>query len=238
MSKLKVPIDEGDGPPILVLHGFAMKPATYSGLVKRLSRECRVIVPDLFAVKGVWSYEVVLDALTTTLDDLGVEELTIIGHSFGGGLELGFAARYPERTIELVFSDTLADSREWGLAEEAVRHPGRLLWLATPRATVAFVENWLAHPLQLVEAALWAFTSSRGDDSRMVARSGVQSHVLWANRDSILSRSDGMRFAAELQASFTVAAPTKQRVVDHDWMFQDPDLFVDHLRALGIKALG
>ena len=68
-----------------------------------------------------------LDAFTASLDRLGVDKVTLIGHSFGGGIELGFAARFPGRVVELVFSDTLAVSRQWGLADEALRHPMRLL---------------------------------------------------------------------------------------------------------------
>jgi len=233
---LDVPIDKGDGPPVVVLHGYAMRPATYAGLAELLAKRCRVVVPDLFALKGRWSYGEVLDAFTATLDALDIERITLIGHSFGGGIELGFAARFPDRVVELVFSDTLADSREWGLAKEALRHINRLVWLATPKAMSAFGRSWATHPRQLVDAALWAFTSDRGQDSVAVAGAGLVSHVLWANRDSILSRPDGIRFAEELGATFTVARSRNHRVVDHDWMFEQPELFVQHLEDLGLEA--
>ena len=42
MEKLNVPINVGDGPPVVVLHGFAMRPATYEGLVRLLDK---LIVP-------------------------------------------------------------------------------------------------------------------------------------------------------------------------------------------------
>jgi hypothetical protein len=71
-----------------------------------------------------------------------------------------------------------------------------------------------------------------------VAQAGIPAYVLWANRDSILRRSDGERFAKELDAkSFTVASAPDGRAIDHDWMFQQPDLFFDHLDALGLQAL-
>jgi pimeloyl-ACP methyl ester carboxylesterase len=214
-----------------------MRPKTYSGLVELLARRCRVLVPDLFAVRGQWTYTKVFDAFTSTLDHLGLDRISMIGHSFGGGIELGFASRFPERVVELVFSDTLAVSREWRLAKEAMRHPDRLIRLATPKATSAFVRSWIEHPRQLVDAALWAFTSGRDSEATDVARAGVPAFVLWANRDSVLSRSDGMQFADELGAPFIVAAPSDQRAIDHDWMFQEPELFFAHLSALGLKAL-
>jgi pimeloyl-ACP methyl ester carboxylesterase len=237
VANLDVPIDTGSGAPVVLLHGYAMRPATYGGLVKLLAPRCRVIVPDLFAIKGRWSYPEVLHSFTSTLDDLGVDRVTLIGHSFGGGLELGFAAEWPKRIVDLVFSDTLGVSREWGLAEEALRHPGRLTRLATPRAASAFFLNLVTHPRQLADGAWWAFTSDRNPDAAMVGADHVRSHVLWANRDSILARSDGMRFAERLGATFTVASPPDGRAVDHDWMFEQPKLFVDHLDALGLQAL-
>jgi pimeloyl-ACP methyl ester carboxylesterase len=214
-----------------------MRPATYGRLADLLAPRCRVVIPDLFAIKGAWSYPKVLDDFTATLDRLDLERVTLLGHSFGGGLELGFASFFPERVVELVFSDTLAVQREWGLADEALRHPIRLLRLATPPAAAAFARSWIEHPRQLLEAAWWGFTSGRDNVSDDVARAGLPAHVLWANRDSILSRSDGERFAHELNASFTVASAPDRRPIDHDWMFQEPELFVAHLEELKLSAL-
>lgn len=90
--QLEVPIDTGAGAPVVLLHGYAMRPATYGALVKLLARRCRVVVPDLFALRGRWSYERVLDSFIPTLDHLGLDRVSLIGHSFGGGIELGFAA--------------------------------------------------------------------------------------------------------------------------------------------------
>ena len=234
---LDVPIGAGNGPPVVVLHGFAMRPATYGGLVRLFAERCRVFVPDLFAVRGQWSYATVLEAFITTIDDLGLDQVTLIGHSFGGGIELGFASLFPDRVVEVVFSDSLAASREWRLATEVLHHPVRLLRLATPTAATAFAQTWFDHPRQLIDAAWWGFTSGRENDSRTIARAGIAAHVLWANRDSILSRSDGLRFADELDASFTVASGPDGRSYDHDWMFQQPKVFFDHLEDLGLTAL-
>jgi pimeloyl-ACP methyl ester carboxylesterase len=214
-----------------------MRPATYGGLVDLLAPRCRVVVPDLFDVAGQWHYDKVVAALTTALDQLGLDRVSVLGHSFGGGIGLGFASLYPERVVELVFSDSLASSREWKLAAEVLHHPVRLLRLATPLAMGAFVRTWADHPRQLVDAAWWGFTSGREPDSDTVARARIPAHVLWANRDSILSRSDGRKFAQELDATFTVASAPDGRAMDHDWMFQQPDVFFNQLDELGLKAL-
>lgn len=235
-GRLQVPIDIGAGPAVVLLHGYAMRPQTYAATAELLARGCRVVVPDLFAVRTPWRYERMVELLGATLDDMGIHRASMIGHSFGGGIQLGYAAAHPERVEELVFSDTLAVSAEWGLADEAVRHPFRLLRLATTQAASAFALQWLSHPRQLVQAAWWGFTSQRDGDMDAIARLAIPAHVLWANRDSILPRGDGRRFAERLRATFTVAWSEDGRRVDHDWMFQDPKLFVEHLRHLDLHC--
>jgi pimeloyl-ACP methyl ester carboxylesterase len=235
--ELEVPIDIGEGHPLVVLHGYGLRPATYEGLADLLTARCRVIVPDLFAVAGAWQLDKIVHGLTRALDRLGLDHVGMLAHSFGGGIELEFASRYPDRVFELVFSDTLASSREWRLSAEALRHPTRLLRLATPTAASAFAIDWLAHPRQMVEAAWWGFTSGRDRESMAIAVDRIPAHVLWANRDSVLSRSDGRTFARELDATFTVASSPDGRPVDHDWVFQQPHLFMEHLDALGLKVL-
>lgn len=235
---LRTPVDVGNGDPIVLLHGFAMTPRTYLRTAEMLAeRMTRVVIPDLFAVHGRWKYEKVLQSFCAALDDRGLEKVTLIGHSFGGALELGFAAAHPERVVDLVFSDTLAVSTEWGLADEAMRHPLGLLHLATPLAASSFGFSVVRHPRQLADAGWWAFRSQRRDDIRTVAERGLRSHVMWANRDSILSHEDGREFARELHASFTVAKAPGGKKIDHDWMFQQPALFVAHLERLGLRAL-
>jgi len=230
-------IDLGAGPTIVLLHGYGMKPETYVPMARLLTDRARVVIPDLFAVPGRWTFDHALECLQRTLDDLGVEQVSLLGHSFGGGLELGLACRSPARIVECVFSDTLGMHQEFSLALEAV-HPLGIVRMATPRAVRAFSEQWLAHPIHLAEAGLWAFRSDRRPEIEECAAFGLPCHVMWAARDTILSRKDGQEFARQLHATFTVAkAPPGYGSIDHDWMFDDPELFVQHLDALGLRAL-
>ena len=234
---LRVDVDTGNGPLIVLLTGFAMPPALYRPTADLLGQTCRVVVPDIYRVRGRWRRDDIVDRLATTIADIGANRATIIGHSFAGGIELSYAARFPERIRELVFADTLCNSREFRLANEATRHPVRLLWMATPSAARSFGETAITHPRQVVEAGWFGFTSSRHPDIERVASLGIRSYVLWANRDSILRRSDGAAMARELRASFTVARSADGKPVDHDWVYRHPDLFVDHLQQLDLEAL-
>jgi pimeloyl-ACP methyl ester carboxylesterase len=230
-------ITVGDGPTIVVLHGYGMQPETYLRTARLLADRARVVIPSIFALPERWTFDHALECLELTLDELEVERVTLVGHSFGGGLELGLAARSPERVRECVFSDTLGVHREFGLALEAV-HPIGILRMASVPAAASFIGSWVTHPVQLSSAAMWAFFSNRATEIQTLADCGMPCHVMWAERDTVLSRNDGAEFARLLNATFTVAdRPPGYGPIDHDWMFDDPELFVQHLEELDLQAL-
>ena len=215
-----------------------MQPSIYVPMARLLADRVRVVIPAILQLSERWTFEHAVDCLELTLADLEVERVSLLGHSFGGGLELGLAARFPERMMECVFSDTIGVSKQLGLAREALSHPLGDLRLATAPAVSAFLRSWVSHPAQLASAALWAFSSNPDDEVNAVAGTRIPCHVLWAERDTILARRDGMEFARRLNASFTVAErPAGYGPIDHDWMFDDPELFVRHLERLGLHAL-
>src|SRR5436305_6021108 len=147
-------IDEGEGVPVLVLHAFGMESRVYLPLTRQLADRVRVVIPDL-ALSSPWerwSFEHVLDCLVFTLDELDIEQVSVIGHSFGGGLELGLAANWPDWITECVFADTLGPRRQLSLAREVTRPIG-ILRTATRTAAVSFLRSCAAHPLQLASAA-------------------------------------------------------------------------------------
>jgi pimeloyl-ACP methyl ester carboxylesterase len=233
-------LDIGEGLPTLLLHGFGLSPRTYRRSAERLAAggHVRVVVPNLYDVPDRWTPEGALAHLVATLDHLRLGKVTAIGHSFGSCLQLGLAATCPDRLVELVFCDTLALSREWTLARQAL-HPINLFLLATPGAALDFAHTWMTHPLEMARAAWHGFVGDHRPNVGAVARAGLRSHVLWAERDTLLRQDDGRRFAAELGATFSVIArPPGGGAVDHNWMYRCPELFVDHMERLGLLAWG
>ncbi len=231
-------VSVGEGPTLVLLHGYAMQPETYLPLARLLADRARVVIPAIFALPERWSFDHALDCIEATLEDHGIERASLLGHSFGGGLELGLAARRPEQVVECVFSDTLADRREFRLAQEALRNPPGLLGMASVPAAEAFGRSFLTHPVQLVRAAWWGFTSDRTNDIAAILGANIPCYVLWAERDTILRRSDGQDFARDLHATFTVVnRPPGYGRIDHDWMFDDPALFARYLEDLDLHVL-
>src|SRR5437588_12780459 len=170
-------VSVGEGRPLVLLHGFAMQPETYLPLARRLADRARIVIPAIFALPERWSFEHALECLELTIDDQGIDRTSLLGHSFGGGIELAYTARHPDRVVECVFSDTLADRREFRLAQEALRDPPRLLGMASVPAAEAFFKSFLTHPVQLVRAAWWGFTSDRSDDRETLGSEGAAGHA-------------------------------------------------------------
>lgn len=108
-------VDEGSGPPLLLVHGFLVSHREWLSVLPTLATEYRCIVPDLpgFGASGKpapsdgapygWlPYARVLAAL---LDKLELPKVHLAGHSMGGGIATTFAAEYPERVERLVVMD-------------------------------------------------------------------------------------------------------------------------------------
>ena len=130
-------VDIGAGPTIVLLHGYGMQPATYLPMARLLADRVRVVIPNLLALPERWTFDHALDCLELTLDEIGVDQVSLLGHSFGGGIELGLVCRSPARIVECVFSDTLGMHREFSLALEAV-HPIGIFRMATAPAVKSF----------------------------------------------------------------------------------------------------
>ena len=233
-------VDIGEGPTLLALHAYGMQARAYLPLAQQLHHRLRVVIPDLFALsqwRELWTFQHLRDCLMYTLDDLGIERVTVIGHSFGGGLALGLASQHADRIDECVFVDTLGPKRQLSLAREAARPIG-LLHTASRPAAMSFLWMWMSHPVQLASAAVDGYFSKRDTDIDELRRRGLSCHVLWAADDEILSRQDGEDFARRLNASFTLAEqPPGDAPLTHDWIIDRPEVFVTYLDKLGLRIL-
>lgn len=85
--------DEGEGPPVLLLHGFPASSWQWRELVPLLAARFRVIAPDLpGAGASVPADGVILDLATSAramrelLAHLGLERFAVVGHGTGAGV--------------------------------------------------------------------------------------------------------------------------------------------------------
>ncbi len=100
--------DSGSGPVLLFIHGLLGSQRQWAHLVDELDEDHRLIVPDLFghgeSDKPVGDYSLGAHAATLRdlLDRLGIEQVTLVGHSLGGGIAMVFSYLFPERVDRLV----------------------------------------------------------------------------------------------------------------------------------------
>ena len=111
-------IDEGEGDPIVMVHGNPTWSFYYRELIKALSGHYRSIVPDhigcgLSDKPEVTDYDYRLrsriDDLDNLLDTLTIDEkITLILHDWGGMIGMAYALRHPEKIRRLVVMNTAA----------------------------------------------------------------------------------------------------------------------------------
>jgi pimeloyl-ACP methyl ester carboxylesterase len=103
--------DKGQGPPVVLVHGFASSLETWDLVVPELSKTHRVISLDL---KGFgWSdrpegdYSPAAEArlVIKLLDKLGVGRAAFVGHSWGSSVTLALALNAPERVSRIALYD-------------------------------------------------------------------------------------------------------------------------------------
>jgi pimeloyl-ACP methyl ester carboxylesterase len=101
-------LDSGDGPAVLFIHGLTGSHRNWTQLVEKLDADHRVLAPDLFGhgasekVMGDYSLGAHAATLRDLLNRLDIDRVTLVGHSFGGGIAMQFCYLFPERVERLV----------------------------------------------------------------------------------------------------------------------------------------
>ena len=112
--------DQGNGPVLVLLHGFLEDLSMWDNIVDSFGQTHRVICLDLLGhgktenIGYIHTMEDQARMLHFLLDNLGIEQCTLIGHSMGGYIALAFTDLFPDMVLGicLMNSTALADSDE------------------------------------------------------------------------------------------------------------------------------
>jgi pimeloyl-ACP methyl ester carboxylesterase len=238
----------GRGPTVVFLHGWGLSPRTYrQGLERLASRGVRVLAPALPGFGGT----VPLPAETLSLAGYGdwlaaflaeyavAEPVTLIGHSFGGGVALRAAHDHPTLVEQLVLVDSIggpvwanrgdlpvlmADRPVWDWGLHLVAHALSVRSFARVAPTIAVdaVPNFLLHPTTLWKVGRLARSADLVHELEALRRHGPPVVLVWGRDDTLLPRACADSLAAALGDPEVVTVPG-----DHSWLLAEPRRFAE-----------
>ena len=101
----------GAGKPLLFLHGGGVNALTYQHLYQPLSKQYQVIAPDIpgfgksTTPSKTWNFQHYANFFQHFINHLQLEDVTLVGHSFGGGISLSLAVM-SQKVSKLVLIDS------------------------------------------------------------------------------------------------------------------------------------
>jgi pimeloyl-ACP methyl ester carboxylesterase len=106
-------VDEGRGEPVVFVHGTPTWSFMYRKLIVGLKDTCRCIAPDNvgFGLSDkpttfVYRPEKQAEYLESLIGHLGLKNLTLVVHDFGGPIGLSYALNHPENVKHVVLLNT------------------------------------------------------------------------------------------------------------------------------------
>jgi haloalkane dehalogenase len=106
-------LDEGAGPPIVMVHGTPDWSFGYRKLVKDLSPDYRCVVPDNLGFglsdkppDASYVPECQAERLSRLIERLDLRDVSLVLHDFGGPIGLAYALERPENVRRLVLMNT------------------------------------------------------------------------------------------------------------------------------------
>src|ERR1041385_8468957 len=106
-------IDEGNGSVILFVHGTPEWSFGFRDLVKELRNNFRCVAIDHlgFGLSGKpanadYSIEAHSKRLTKFIQQLQLQNITIVANDFGGGIALGYGVRHPDNVSRVAIFNT------------------------------------------------------------------------------------------------------------------------------------
>ncbi|MGA9870243.1 MAG: alpha/beta hydrolase [Rhodococcus sp. (in: high G+C Gram-positive bacteria)] len=145
----------GQGPALLLVHGIGDNSETWNEVIPHLARNFTVIAPDLLGhgqsdkPRADYSVAAYANGMRDLLSVLGVEHVTVVGHSLGGGVAMQFSYQFPHMVDRLVLVSSGGVTKDvhpllrlasLPLASEAVK----LLRLPGALPAVKFAGNLIA----------------------------------------------------------------------------------------------
>lgn len=161
-----------EAPPVVLLHALGETSSGWAPVAAALTPTWRVYAPDLRGHgasdwPGSYAIEQLTADLAAFLDTLGLDRVTLGGHSVGGPPAYLYAARHPDRVDRLVLEDP---APPWPRAQRVLTRPEEPLpfdWGVTA------LSNEFTDP----QVSLWRDTLRDVQAPALLVAGGPGSHV-------------------------------------------------------------
>ena len=178
----------GSGPPVVLVHGLSGSSRWWRRNIGALTPYRRVYVVDLigFGASRTRQRFVLAEAagyLAQWMDQLGLERVSLVGHSMGGMIAAELAADAPDRVDRLVLVDPAAlplDARRLRHALSLLRE---LRYLSPSFLPVLVADALRAGPLTLWRAATALMLA---DLRPKLAQIRAPTLVIWGEHDALV----------------------------------------------------
>ncbi len=228
-------IDVGEGPAVVMLHGFGASLDSWLTVVPVLARHHRVLALDLKGFgwsdrpEGDYSPAAQARIVLALMDARGIARAAVVGQSWGGAIALSVVAAAPERVTRVAIYDGLAFEDQVTAFASWARVPGLgelmfwLMWDGTllgETAETAFFDKSLvtADALDRIEAsqarpgaraAAYAVISQiRMTELETRYRTMTQPFlIVWGREDAVTPVRFGERLAHELPNARLIVYP-------------------------------
>jgi esterase len=104
-------------PPVVCIHGYTSSAQVFNAPARHFQNRCHMIAPDVrghgesaWSPAGAYQYNDQVSDLEGIVDQLGLEQFTLIGTSMGGIIAMAYAGAHPERLVRLVINDIGPDA--------------------------------------------------------------------------------------------------------------------------------
>jgi pimeloyl-ACP methyl ester carboxylesterase len=252
-------LDEGEGPPAVLLHGFPTSSHLWRDLVPMLAPRFRAIAPDLLGYGDSGKPEDP-SALTITrqagyvrelLETLGLSDPAVIGHDIGGGIAQLMALEGDVRSLVLVDSIAfdswpieavrmLQGAGPEGVDESFARAMvGAALDTGMARAERLaeedrreYVRPWAADPMAVIRAARAIEGHGLAGTEARLAALDARVLVVWGEDDPFLPVELAERLGEAMPGATVALLPGCSHYVTEDAPEAVLPMIADYLRRV------
>lgn len=116
-----------DGIPLILVSGWALKKQMWIAVAGPLSEHFKVITFDNRGCgksdrpEGPYTFDMYADDIIGLMDHLKIEKANIMGYALGAMIIMHLALKYPDRTNQIVFLNTVAKYETDDLVKDGIR---------------------------------------------------------------------------------------------------------------------